>query len=143
MYHRLSATTRIAVLFAVMTFAHVSTSSAQFSQAVIVMKGSIRTEEGARPTSVKVSVRAINDTASEITSSRSNSETGKYLVILKPGKKYWIHIEGDTVITKDVMIETPNADQTRQMEQDLTVTAREYDPKPVGVGAAPASSATN
>jgi hypothetical protein len=119
----LSAGALVIVLLA----AQAGVSYAQFSQPVIVLKGTVRAEESAKPTSVKVSIREAGDTAREITSSTSNSETGKYLVILKPGKKYWVHLEGDTIMTKDVMVETPAIENTQQIEQDFTVVTREMD----------------
>lgn len=98
---------------------------AQLAHAVIVLKGTVRSEDNAKPTSVRVSVRVVGDTAREITSSTSNKETGKYLVILKPGKSYWVHLEGDSILTKDVLVTTPMADRTQQVEQDFTVIMRE------------------
>ncbi len=98
---------------------------AQLAHAVIVLKGTVRSEDNAKPTSVRVSVRVVGDTAREITSSTSNKETGKYLVILKPGKSYWVHLEGDSILTKDVLVTTPMADRTQQIEQDFTVVMRE------------------
>ena len=100
-------------------------ATAQFSKPVVVLKGIVRNEETSRPTSVKVSVRVVGDTAREITSSTSNSETGRYLVVLQPGKSYWIHLEGDSILTKDILITTPNVDNTTQITQDLTVVMRE------------------
>jgi hypothetical protein len=72
--------------------------------------------------SVKVSVRAAGDKALEITASTSNSESGSYLVILQANKKYWVHLEGEDIITKDVLIETPLASKTVQMDKDFAVT---------------------
>lgn len=102
-------------------------AQAQFAQAVVVMKGAVLTEEAHRPISVKVSVRVAGDTAQEITSSFSNSESGKYLVVLKPGKKYWFHLEADSILTKDVLVETPSTDRSAQIVQDLIVTPREQE----------------
>lgn len=98
---------------------------AQLAHAVVVLKGTVRSEDNAKPTSVRVSVRVVGDTAREITSSTSNKETGKYLVILKPGKSYWVHLEGDSILTKDVLITTPASELTQQVEQDFTVVMRE------------------
>ena len=125
-YHIISAGALAAVLIA----SNVQAGYAQFSQAVVVLKGTIRTEDSAKPPMVKVSVRMAGDTAreiSEVTSSHSNSETGKYLVVLKPGKKYWVHLEGNTIMPKDIMVETPSGDQTQQIQKDFTVVAREAD----------------
>jgi hypothetical protein len=101
----------------------VSTSAnAQFSKAVVVLKGVIRNQATGKAHSVKVSVRAAGDRALEITNSKSNSESGSYLVILQANKKYWVHLEGDDIITKDVMIETPSVSKTVQMDKDFAVT---------------------
>ncbi len=102
-------------------------SQAQFSQTVVVMKGTILTDDAGRTVDVKLSVRAAGDTASEITASRANSATGKYLVVLKPGKKYWIHLEGAKILSKDTLIEVPNADHSTQIVRDFTVTPTEVE----------------
>jgi hypothetical protein len=96
---------------------------AQFSKAVVVYKGKVRNIETLEPHSVNVSVREINNKAIEITASRSNSETGNYLVVLKPQTKYWLHIEGQDVETDDILIETPAVTgKTVNVEQDITVS---------------------
>jgi hypothetical protein len=115
------------VLIAMALIGMANQAKAQFAQAVVVMKGAVLTEEAHRPISVKVSVRTAGDTAQEITSSLSNSESGKYLVVLKPGKKYWFHLEGDSILTKDVLIETPSTDRSAQLVQDIIVTPREQE----------------
>lgn len=97
-------------------------SVAQFSKVVTVVKGTVINEATGKPISVKVSVRVVGDTASEVTAGRTNTETGSYLVVLKPGKKYWFHIESPEIITKDSLIETPNSDKYTQLVQDFTVT---------------------
>ena len=112
-------------IVAVLSLALSGNARAQFSKPVVILKGTVRSEETSKPTSVKVSVRVVGDTAREITSSTSNSETGHYLVVLKPGKSYWVHLEGDSVLTKDVMVTTPEADKPMQLEQDFTVVLRE------------------
>ncbi|MHB8392811.1 MAG: hypothetical protein ACYDBH_25080, partial [Acidobacteriaceae bacterium] len=98
-----------------------------FSHAVIVMTGTVRSDETARPTSVQVSIREAGDTAREITRSTSNKETGRYLVILQPAKHYWVHLEGDSILTKDVLISTPPTSQTQELKHDFTVVLREVD----------------
>ena len=100
-------------------------ASAQFSQAVIVMRGTVVSTETGKPVSVKVSVRAASDTAQEITASRSNSSTGTYLVVLKPSHKYWVHLAGDQLMTKDTLIETPAAATTTQVMYDFAVETLE------------------
>jgi len=45
----------------------------------------------------------------EITASTSNKESGNYLVILQANKKYWVHLEGQDIVAKDELIETPAA----------------------------------
>jgi hypothetical protein len=118
---------RSAMLATVAMFSLVLSQNAraQFSKPVVVLKGIVRSEETSKPTSVKVSVRIVGDTAREITSSTSNKETGRYLVVLKPGKTYWVHLEGDSVLTKDIMVTTPESDKPTQVEQDFTVALRE------------------
>jgi hypothetical protein len=123
---RFLATTFAATLMAFgAMFVNVEASHAQFSQAVVVMKGTVRSNETGKPVSVKVSVRAAADTAQEVTASRSNSATGTYLVVLKPGHKYWVHLEGEQIIAKDTLIETPNAQQTTQALYDFGVETLE------------------
>jgi hypothetical protein len=97
-------------------------ANAQFSKAVVVLKGVVRNQETGKAHSVKVSVRAAGDKALEITNSKSNSESGSYLVVLQANKKYWVHLEGDDIITKDVLIETPVVSKTVQMDKDFAVT---------------------
>jgi hypothetical protein len=118
-----SAAALVAISTAFTTDVHAQT----FSRPVVVMSGIVRSDETARPTSVKVSIREAGDTAQEITCSTSNKETGKYLVVLSPDKKYWVHLEGDSTLTKDVLISTPPAGQTQQFTQDFTVVLRETD----------------
>ncbi|HEY3875289.1 MAG TPA: hypothetical protein VGM92_07410 [Candidatus Kapabacteria bacterium] len=119
-------TAGFAALAAIATFFYTNVGNAQtFSRAVVLVSGIIRSDETLQPTSVRVSVREIGDTAREITCSTSNRETGKYLVVLQPGKKYWVHLEGDSILTKDVQIETPDVQQTQQIKKDLDVTLRE------------------
>jgi hypothetical protein len=101
--------------------------SQTFSRAVVVMSGIVRSDESAKPTSVKVSIREVGDTAREITCSTSNRETGKYLVVLQPNKKYWVHLEGDSILTKDELIETPAIQQTQQIKRDFAVVMREVE----------------
>src|ERR1035437_1832835 len=73
-----------AVLAAISFFGTPNTGRSQtFSRAVVVMTGIVRSDESAKPTSVKVSIRETGDTAREITCSTSNKETGKYLVVLQ------------------------------------------------------------
>ena len=102
-------------------------AQAQFTRAVILMNGTVLAGESGRPTSVKVSVREAGDTAREITASTSNKETGKYLVVLQPNKKYWVHLESDSIMTQDVLIATPAVAQTEKLQQDFTVVLRELE----------------
>jgi len=99
-----------------------SNAQAQFSKAVVMLKGVVRSEQSGKAHSVKVSVRAAGDKAVEITASTSNKESGSYLVILQANKKYWVHLEGMDIISKDEMIETPATSKTLQMNKDFTVT---------------------
>ncbi len=112
----------IAVIIGIVLFGFASISNAQFNKAVIVLKGTVTAEQTHKPFSVRVSVREAGNQALEITGSRSNSETGYYLVVLKPAKKYWVHFEGEGIVTKDELLETPAADKTLQIEKDYSVT---------------------
>ncbi len=105
-------------------------SKAQFSKAVVVLKGTVTAEQTGKPHSVRVSVRSAGDTAMEINASRSNSESGYYLVVLKPGKKYWVHLESDNSVAKDILFEAPACDKTQQIVQDFTVTLIGLNNKP-------------
>ena len=117
---------KMSFIIAVMAFLLLLQSGeakAQFSKAVVVYKGKVRNAETLEPHSVNVSVREVNNKAVEITASRSNSQTGSYLVLLKPQTKYWLHIEGDGVETKDILIETPAVTgKTVNVEEDITVS---------------------
>jgi hypothetical protein len=116
----------VAALAAISSFITPNIGQSQtFSRAVVIMSGTVRSDESTKPTSVKVSVREVGDTAREITCSTSNKETGKYLVVLQPGKKYWVHLEGDSILTKDELIETPTVQQTQQLKRDFSVVMRE------------------
>lgn len=113
------------ILFAaalVIGLADANVGFAQFTKVVTVVKGTVINEVTGKPISVKVSVRAVGDTATEFTASRSNSESGNYLVVLKPGKKYWFILESPEILTKDSLIETPHSDKYMQVAHDFTVT---------------------
>ena len=112
----------IAILGLVSSFMVSNSANAQFSKAVVVLKGVVRNQETGKAHSVKVSVRAAGDRAIEITNSRSNSVSGSYLVVLQANKKYWVHLEGDDILTKDELIETPAATKTVQMDKDFAVS---------------------
>ena len=119
-FEKMTFTTAI---LAIMLLLQMGEAKAQFSKAVVVYKGKVRNAETLAPHSVNVSVREVNNKALEITASRSNSESGNYLVVLKPQTKYWLHIEGDGVETKDVLVETPAVTgKTVNVEQDITVS---------------------
>jgi hypothetical protein len=104
-----------------------TSANAQFSKPVVLLQGTVRSEETAKPTSVNVSVRSASDSSLEIAKSHSNSETGKYAVVLMPGKSYWVHLESDTTRTSDVLVTTPASDHTQKMEHDFTVELRDSD----------------
>jgi hypothetical protein len=109
------------VLVAVVTLSVGATAShAQFSSAVVLLKGTVRSDNGT-PVSVKVSVRNLADTAVEVTSSNSNASSGTYLVVLKPGNKYAVRVEGSSSQPTVAVIETPSTNRTMQMNQDFTV----------------------
>ena len=109
-------------LFFVLGPATSADSFAQFSKAVTVVKGTVINEATGKPIAAKVSVRVVGDTATEVTAGRANSETGNYLVVLKPGKKYWFIIESPEIITKDTLVETPQSEKYMQLVHDFSVT---------------------
>lgn len=110
---------KIALFVVIGVFGFIGNAEAQFSKAVVVLKGTVMNKETNAPHSVNVSVREVGNKALEITASRSNAENGKYLVVLKPQTKYWIHIEGNDVVTFDELIETPAASKTVNLSKDL------------------------
>jgi hypothetical protein len=100
-----------------------SEAKAQFSKPVVVFKGKVLNAKTMAPHSVKVSVREVDNKSLEITASRSNSVSGNYLVVLKPQTKYWLHLEGNGVEAKDILIKTPAvADRTVTVEEDIPVS---------------------
>ncbi len=98
-------------------------ANAQFSKAVVLLKGSVHSEQSGKPFSVKISIRSSEDQKVEVTNSVSNSETGNYLVVLETNKKYYIHIEGSDIATQDELIETPAAKNTVKINKDITVSS--------------------
>lgn len=118
---RLTKLVAAAIVGMVISLTGSNAAQAQFSKAVVVLKGVVRNQTTGKAHSVKVSVRAAGDKALEITNSRSNSESGSYLVVLQANKKYWVHLEGDDILTKDELIETPAATKTVQMDKDFAV----------------------
>ena len=122
MTNKVTKIAAIAIIGLVFSLMGVEQADAQFSKAVVVLKGIVRSQQSGKAHSVKVSVRAAGDKALEITNSKSNSESGTYLVVLQANKKYWVHLEGDDIITKDELIETPSASKTLQMAKDFAVT---------------------
>jgi hypothetical protein len=98
-------------------------AKAQFSKPVVVFKGKVLDAKTMAPHSVKVSVREVDNKSHEITASKSNSVSGNYLVVLKPMTKYWLHLEGNGVETKDILIRTPAViDRTVTVEEDIPVS---------------------
>ncbi|MDP4219047.1 MAG: hypothetical protein Q8916_01640 [Bacteroidota bacterium] len=96
-------------------------ADAQFSKAVVLLKGTVRMDQSGKAYSAKVSLRLAEDKDAEISAARSNSETGNYLLVLQPNKKYVIHIEGQDIAAQDELIETPATDSTIKMSKDFTV----------------------
>ncbi len=111
-----------ALFGAVIVLVFASNAEAQFNKAVVLLRGTVKAEQTGKAYSVRVSVREAGDKALEITGSNSNSESGNYLVVLKPGKKYWVHLEGESIVTKDELVETPACTKTEQLTKDFTVT---------------------
>ncbi len=133
--HLSAFVTTFTVLFGGAFF--VSTAQAQFSRPVCVMKGCVVTSDQ-KPATVRLSIHqagesADNDTTGEITTcgiqeitaGRANSESGRYLLILKPDTKYWVHIEGTFVQSLDTLIETPNVNKSTSLDQNFVVNWRD------------------
>ena len=102
---------------------------AQFSNPVVVMKGCVMERDSGFPVSAVVSVRSFKDTSYEVTRSRSNSATGEYLVVLKPGEPYWIHIEGDSICVADLILLMPQSDRSIEFKQDFLLNVRRSKPQ--------------
>jgi len=96
-------------------FALHPSASAQFCKPVVVLKGVVK---AFKPVSALVSFRLVRDT-SEIVTSRSNRESGRYLVILKPGEAYSVRVESDSAKLCEVFA-APDSSKTVQMDFNLT-----------------------
>lgn len=125
------------------------TANAQFSRPVCVMKGCVLTSDQ-KPATVRLSIHetgaSAGDTSDEITTcaiqeitaGRANSESGRYLLILKPSTKYWVHIEGTFVQSLDTLIATPNTNKSLSIDQNFVVNWRTAtDPTTLGANDAP------
>jgi hypothetical protein len=113
-------------------------TQAQFSRPVVVLKGCVLTADQ-KPATVRLSVHETGETAGdadtssdittcaiqEMTAGRANSESGRYLLVLKPGKKYWVHIEGTFVQSIDTLIQLPKSDKPLNIEKNFTVNWRQ------------------
>ncbi len=108
-------------IFTMLTLFATTGANAQFSKAVVVLKGSVHSEQTGKAFPVKISIRTADEKNDEITNSQSNSLTGNYLVVLQVGKKYRIHLAGEGIVTQDEIIETPAANATVQITKDFTV----------------------
>jgi len=120
---------------------------AQFSKPVVVLKGCVFTQD-AKPATVRLSIHETGETAAaddsseeittcgiqEITAGRANSESGRYLLILKPGRKYWMHIEGTFVQSIDSLLQMPKTDKPLTIEENFVVNWRQ-NPDAGGVNA--------
>jgi hypothetical protein len=114
----------ILALFAVIMTAvfGFNTASAQFSKPVVMLQGTVQDIRTEAPVSVNVSIREAGNVALELTASRSNSESGKYLVVLKPNTKYWVHIEGEGIEAFDELIETPSVTKTQTITKNFLIS---------------------
>jgi hypothetical protein len=122
----------IAFIFAV------SPVQAQFQKPVVVLKGCVFTEDG-KPATVRLSIhetgesQTADDTSEEITTcgiqeitaGRANSASGRYLLVLKPGRKYWMHIEGTFVQSIDTLLQMPKTDKPLNIEENFVVNWRQ------------------
>jgi|GEM_PF-1517495 hypothetical protein len=129
-----------------------SAAHAQFSRPVVVMKGCVLTADQ-KPATVRLSIHQAgesddNDTSGEITTcgiqeitaGRANSESGRYLLVLKPATKYWVHIEGTFVQSIDTLIQLPNTEKPLTIDQNFVVNWRQAsDPSTLGANNAPAA----
>jgi hypothetical protein len=98
------------------------TAQAQFSKPVVMFTGKITASETGKAYPVKVSIRNTENKDQEITSGRSNSESGKFLVVLQPNKKYWVRLESGDVVLKEELVETPAIEKTTQLTKDFALT---------------------
>jgi hypothetical protein len=105
----------------VISLTAISPASAQFSKAVVMLKGNVRFEQTGKPCSVKVSILS-EDKSSEINSGRSNSESGDYLIVLQPNKKYWVRVSEPGIVTREDLIETPSVKATVQIYWNINLT---------------------
>ncbi len=115
-----------------------SASHAQFSRPVVVLKGCVLTADQ-KPATVRLSVHETGETQAdedtsndittcaiqEMTAGRANSESGRYLLVLKPGKKYWVHIEGTFVQSIDTLVQMPKTDKGLTIEKNFVVNWRQ------------------
>jgi hypothetical protein len=120
-----------------------STAEAQFSRPVVVLKGCVLTADQ-KPATVRLSVHETGETAAdedtsneittcaiqEMTAGRANSESGRYLLVLKPGKKYWVHIEGTFVQSIDTLVQMPKTDKGLTIERNFVVNWRQTQDMP-------------
>jgi hypothetical protein len=114
--------TLFALVGAMIVTLFASNAEAQFNKAVVLLRGTVKAEQTGKAQSVRVSVREIGNKALEVTGSVANSESGSYLVVLKPGRKYWVHLEGENIVTKDEMVEAPEVAKTTDLNKNFTVT---------------------
>ena len=96
-------------------------AEAQFSKAVVLLKGTIHMDQTGKAYSAKISIRSAENQNLELSAAKSNSETGDYLIVLQPSTKYVIHIEGQGIADIDETIETPAAHGTIKLTKDFTV----------------------
>lgn len=128
-----------------------TSARAQFSRPVIIMKGCVLTADQ-KPATVRLSIHETgasgNDTSDEITTcaiqeitaGRANSQSGRYLLVLKPDTKYWLHIEGTFVQSIDTLIQMPKTQKPLTIDQNFVVNWRTAtDPATMGANDAPAA----
>jgi hypothetical protein len=119
--------TLAAVLAAGIVFSTgVSHGDVKFSKPVVMLTGTVHAVESGKVISVKVSIRSTDNRDEEITSSVSNSESGKYLVILAPNKQYLVRLQNAAGVMKEETIRTPRLnDMTIKIERDFAVKTAE------------------
>jgi hypothetical protein len=114
-----------ASLALIFTVAGVSHSDVKFSKPVVLLRGTVQSAETGKVVSVKVSIRSAENVNEEITSSTSNSESGKYLVILASNTKYLVRLQNDVGVIKEETIRTPVlTENTVEVNKNFTIKTK-------------------
>lgn len=92
----------------------------EFKQEVslILVKGDILDEETEEPIEAKITVKD-NETGEVVGEYRSNKSTGKYTVILPPGKNYGFSIESDGYVHRSLNVDLPDTGEYYEQEENF------------------------